>query len=177
MIIKKAEPKDIEKVIPFKDTSLTIEEFRGMIMEAQDKMEAVPNAMVGHDADNYCPLKHSFGDGIYVREIFMPKGTLIISKIHKFNHPYFVLKGKVSVLTEDGVRLIESPFQDMTKAGTKRALYIHEDTTWITVHVTEERDLEKIEDEIIAKDFNELDDFINKDVIEVKGEESCHIQR
>lgn len=172
MIIRKAESKDIEKI---KDTPLTIEEFRGKIMEAQKKMEAVPNAMVGHDADNYCPLKHSFGDGIYVREIFMPKGTLIISKIHKFNHPYFVLKGKASVLTEDGVKLVEAPFQDMTKAGTKRALYIHEDMTWTTVHATEEKDLDKIENEIIAKDFKGLDEFINKNIIEVKEvKELCH---
>ena len=29
------------------------------------------------------PLKHYFTKGLYCREIFMPKGTLLTSKIHK----------------------------------------------------------------------------------------------
>ncbi len=96
---------------------------------------------------------------MYVREIFAPAGKLIVTKIHKKAHPYFVLKGKVSVLTEDGPVLIEAPYYGITPAGTKRVCFIHEDTLWVTVHVTEHTDLEKIEEDVIAKDFNEL--FLN----------------
>ena len=35
-------------------------------------------------------------------------------------------------------------------------LYIHEDTVWTTVHITKERDLKKIEKQIIAKDYNDF---------------------
>ena len=44
-----------------------------------------------------CPLVHRFTEGLYVREIFMPAGSLITSKIHKTQHQYFILKGAVSV--------------------------------------------------------------------------------
>lgn len=87
----------------------------------------------------------------------MPKGMLVTSKIHKKTHPYFVLIGDVSVLTDEGVVRIKAPYVGITKAGTKRLLYIHEETVWITVHVTNETDLKKIEDEIIAKTFDDLD--------------------
>ena len=86
----------------------------------------------------------------------MPKEMFIASKIHKTDHPYFVMSGDVSVVTEEGVVRIKAPYWGITKAGTKRALYTHEETVWCTVHVTKETDLKKIEEEIIAKDFTEL---------------------
>ena len=39
------------------------------------------------------PLNHRLKDGLYTREIFMPKGTLVVSFIHKQSHPSFFLKG------------------------------------------------------------------------------------
>ena len=137
-----------------------ITEFRNKIQEFEEKMSQVPGAHHG-DWDK-CPLKHTFADGIYIREIFMPKGMLIVSKIHKVRHPYFVLKGDLSVLTEEGEVRIFAPYFGITPAGTKRLLYIHEDTVWITVHATEETDLEKIEEDIIAKSYDELTGTIQK---------------
>ena len=108
------------------------------------------------------PLKHTFVDGAYVREITMPKGALLTSKIHKVCHPYFVLKGDVSVLTEKGVQRIKAPYSGITPAGTKRILYIHEETVWTTIHVTKEKDLKKIEEEVIANSFDEIPDESKK---------------
>ncbi len=135
----------------------TKEEFRAGIIDFEEKLKQVPGALNGHEMDEeMCPLKHTFVDGAYVREIFMPKGLLLTSKIHKVTHPYFILKGDVSVATEEGVVRIKAPFYGVTKAGTKRLLFIHEETLWITVHVTKETDLEKIEEEIIAPNFESL---------------------
>ena len=142
-----------------------ITEFRNKIQEFEEKMSQVPGAHRG-DWDK-CPLKHTFADGIYIREIFMPKGMLIVSKIHKAKHPYFVLKGDLSVLTEEGEVRIIAPYSGLTPAGTKRLLYIHEDTVWITVHATEETDLEKIEEDIIAKSFDELPERKTEDIPEL----------
>ena len=105
------------------------------------------------------PLKHVFGDNIYIREITMPAGQLITSKIHKYTHPYFILKGKVSVITEEGTMHIQAPYWGITKAGTKRALYIHEECVWVTVHSNPDdtQDVDKIEGKIIAKTFTEFD--------------------
>ncbi len=126
---------------------------RDKILEFEDKLSEMPGAMFG---DAY-PLKHTFVDGAYVRQITMPKGLLVTSKIHKICHPYFILKGDVSVLTEEGVVRLKAPYSGITPAGTKRVLYCHEETVWTTVHVTKETDLKKIEKEIIAKNFAEID--------------------
>ena len=128
---------------------------REKILTIEDKMREHPEVMIG----DCCPLKHTFVDGAYVREITMPKGMLLTSKIHKICHPYFILKGDVSVLTEEGVKRIKAPYSGITQPGTKRVLYMHEETVWTTVHVTKETDLEKIEQEIIAKTYDEVPNF------------------
>jgi hypothetical protein len=156
------------------DLLLTKEErvraFRNGIVRFEKALSSVDGALIGHEMDeSACPLKHIFVDGAYVREIFMPKGMLITSKIHKILHPYFVMKGKCSVLTEDGPVLIHAPFYGVTKPGTKRLLFIHEDTTWVTVHVTRETDLEAIEEQIIASTFEDV-----PCIEENKGGTICH---
>jgi quercetin dioxygenase-like cupin family protein len=103
-------------------------------------------------------LKHNFAEGVYVREIFIPKGSLIVGKIHKHSHPNFLMKGEVSVLTEEGPKRLKAPLSMISPAGTKRVVYAHEDTVWITVHVTKKTNLKKIEKDIIAKTYAELPD-------------------
>ena len=141
------------------DKKWTREEFRVGIVGFERELMKVVGAVVAHNAlvEGMCPLKHTFADGVYIREIFMPKGTLLTSKIHKTNHPYFIMKGDVSVATEEGIVRLVAPYSGITKAGTKRLLYMHEDTVWITVHATPYKDVLKIEEEIIARDFNEID--------------------
>jgi len=82
-----------------------------------------------------CPLRHWFPKGMYVREITMPAGAFITSKIHRFESPFTVSKGRVSVYTDGGgVEEIEAPYTGITSPGTRRALFIHEDTVWTTYH-------------------------------------------
>jgi len=127
------------------------------ILYVEKKLAEMPGAIIGHDNDaKNLPLKHTFVEGAYIREIFMPKGTLLTSKIHKTRHAYFVMKGDCSVLTDEGVVRIKAPYQGITEPGTKRILYMHEDTVWVTVHVTNETDLDKIEEQIIAKTFEDI---------------------
>jgi len=134
-------------------------ELRGRIVAFESALSNVPDAKFGDDA---CPLEHIFADGLYIRKMFAPKGMLNVSKLHKTTHPYFILTGDVSVITETGVVRIKAPFTGITKAGTKRVVYFHEDTVWITVHSTMETDLERIEEELIAKSYDELPEHVKK---------------
>ena len=79
----------------------------------------------GEALDDYNPLKHTFADGCYIREIFSPANQLMVSKIHKKEHPYFLMSGKLSILTEDGVKHLVAPCNGITKPGTKRIIYTH----------------------------------------------------
>lgn len=99
-----------------------------------------------------CPLVHRFTPGLYTREIFMPAGSMITSLIHKTEHPFFVLKGSVSVFNEsDGeVKQIEAPYVGITKPGTRRVLYVHSDCVWVTTHPTDVVPKSESEEDILA---------------------------
>lgn len=98
------------------------------------------------------PLRHLFTPGLYTREIFLPAGSIAVTKIHKTEHPFVISLGSVTVWTkEDGVVTLRAPHTGVTKPGTHRAILVHEDTIWSTFHPTPETDLEKIEDAIIEK--------------------------
>lgn len=129
-------------------------EFRERITDLQEDMIS-GGALVGKELHDLNPVKHTFAGGCYVREIFNPAGLLLMTKIHKKEHPFFLMKGKMSILTEDGVKVVEAPYSGVTQPGTKRAIYTHEDCVFITVHATEKQTPEEVEEEVIAKDFND----------------------
>lgn len=125
------------------------------ILKLENALAKVPGAIFG-DSD-MLPLKHSFAPGVYVREIFIPKGSILTGKIHRHAHPNFLMKGEVIVVTEyKGREHLKAPMSMISQAGTKRAIIALEDTIWITVHVTDETDLKKIEDYVIAPSYEAL---------------------
>lgn len=140
---------------------------RAQIMALQDAMVAeLDRAGIDREQElaRLCPLKHVFAPGgtckhVYAREILLPAGLTIVGKIHKYAHLNMLMKGRVSVFTEKGREDFVGPLTMVSQAGTKRAVYAHEDTIWVTVHLTNSTDLEEIEAEIIAKDFAELERF------------------
>ena len=131
--------------------SMPLQEFRDKTALLNTKVRNIPGALTERsEIDKVNPLEHFFGDGMYARKVVMPAGQLIVSMIHKQTHPYFIMSGDVSVLTEDGVKRYKAPYFGMTKGGTQRILYTHEETTWITVQQTHETDLNKIEKDVMT---------------------------
>lgn len=146
---------------------LNKDKIRKDIINLESEIRKRPDALIGDNS--HCPLKHSFADGIYVREIFIPKGTLIVGKIHKHSHPNFLLHGEVSVMTEEGPKKLKAPLSMISPPGTKRVVYAHEDCVWITVHRTNKTNLKKIEKEVIAKTYHELPN-VDKRILEFVNE-------
>ena len=130
-------------------------EYRNAVIDLEKKIKKIDGALVGEKLNKYNPLKHTFAKGYYIREINTPAGQFIVTKIHKEEHPFFLMKGECSVLTEDGPKRIKAPYYDITKAGTKRVIYIHTDVTWVTVHATDLKTVEEVEEKVIAKDFDD----------------------
>ena len=107
------------------------------------------------------PLKHDFSDGLYTREIFMPKGTVVVSFIHKQNHPSFFLSGEMSVLNDKGeINRIKAPMKVMTEIGTQRVAYMHEDCVWVCVYRTDKETIEEAEKDIYTEDYKELPEYV-----------------
>lgn len=85
------------------------------------------------------PLEHTFPPGMYVRKIFMPAGTIVTSRVHLFEHPFFIMQGRCSVISEnEGSVVYTAPHSGTTLPNTRRFIYVHEDTVWATVHVNPE---------------------------------------
>ena len=147
----------MEKREEKRQLQLSKEQFRNGIMKVQENLENHPNGLTGEALEKLNPLKHSFADGCYIREIFNPKGELAVTKIHKVSHPIFLMKGDMTILMEDGIKRIKAPHYGITPAGTKRIIYCHEDCVFVTVHATKLTDIKAIEEEVISKDFDEFD--------------------
>lgn len=101
------------------------------------------------------PVKNYFSQGVYAREIFIPAGTILTGKIHKYSQLNILVMGEMDVLVDDEVKRIKAPFTVVSPPGTKRIAKAISDCIWITVHGTEETDLDKIEHHFIAENEDE----------------------
>ena len=139
--------------------------------KSRENIFAIEDAIRNNTDPNYktyigdneaCPVKHTFSDGIYVREMFVPKGMMLVGKIIKQAHHIFLMSGKIAIITEDGEKIMEGPCSVVAKGGTKRVGYALTDVVWINVHpnITDTQDLDKLEQEVIAKDYDEYDRYL-----------------
>jgi hypothetical protein len=142
-----------------------------IIRENDDRLDELEVAMLENFEPVHCLTTHKFTDGMYIREIFMPAGSLITSKIHKTEHPYIVSYGKAAVSIDgDDWDEITAPYTGITIPGTRRVLYIIEDCIWTTFHRVDgmkseynnldnkekEKIVEKIEENILEPHLNYL---------------------
>ena len=84
-------------------------------------MKTLEGSVHGDLRDDY--YKHEFINGLYVRTIYAPKGWLAVTMIHKKPSPYFFMKGKVSMFTEEGETILEAPMRGMSQVGTCRLFF------------------------------------------------------
>lgn len=141
-----------------RETALTpqlVEERRERIVQLEDAMKTLP-ASYDMQEFNEGKVAHHFATGVYGRELFIPKGNVIVSKIHRGKTFNVIAKGKIAVICPNkGYNVYDGPFCFVSEPFTKRVVIALEDTLWITSHGTDKTDLNEVEEEIIAKDFSE----------------------
>tara|TARA_Y100000361_G_scaffold152599_1_gene172435 strand:+ start:256 stop:711 length:456 start_codon:yes stop_codon:yes gene_type:complete len=120
--------------------------------------------VVTHQDSEHFPLKHTFADGIYVRQMSMKPGSVVVGAIHKHLHVWFLLTGHISVATEDVIEEYVAPCYVVATPGTKRVIYANEESVFVNIHKnpTNTQDIQQLEKDIVAKDFKEYEDYINK---------------
>ena len=119
------------------------------------------------------PVMHHFAPNVYLRQMDAKAGTLVVSKMHRTEHLNILLKGSLTVATENGIEHLKAPLILKSMPGTKRIGYFHEDSSWITVHPTSSTDLEEIEKEVIVPN-DEINDFLKSIGYEFKEFALCH---
>ena len=99
---------------------------------------------------------HHFAPGVYAREVRIPADTCVTGKVHRTEHLNICAVGYLTVVNGDERREIRGPCVFTSPPGTKRAAVVHEDTVWITIHATEETNVEKLEGVLVHNDPEEL---------------------
>lgn len=160
--LEKTEELGLNHVFSFDEAWDFIEYKRSQQLfdEAVSRFDKSISKSVNYLGDNALhamnPTTHSFADGQYIREIYNPADAIIITKIHKKNHPFFLLEGKMTIITLEETITIEAPHYGVTKAGTKRIIYTHEPCRFVTVHRTDSTSISEIEEEVVTDSFDEL---------------------
>lgn len=137
------------------------EDTRTKILKLQEAMFADPRF------DPQCkdfPVTHFTAPGMYARQMLIPAGSIIVGKIHKHAHLNQISYGHVRVMTEFGPMEIKGPHTFTSQPGTKRVVYALADTLWTTFHLNpndldpeSEADMRELEDEIIAKSYEDFE--------------------
>ena len=103
--------------------------------EVRDRLETLLAEMRQNSLKAELPLNHYHTDGLYARELLLPKGTFAIGEIQKFPHVSVISKGEISMLNEDGgVTRVKAPCTIVSKPGVRKCGFAHEDTVWTTIH-------------------------------------------
>ena len=160
---------DLSSVIDIPSRQLSVAEYREWISEIEQGVLGLPGSVhsaVDTGTSIGLSVSHTVTPGLYVRELTMPAGLLIVSRIHLREHPFYILSGEVSVYDGDSVSTFFGPYKGITLPGTKRVLYTHEDTVWVTFHVTDKTTVEELEKsgELVCDKFEEFDAIVNSEV-------------
>ena len=110
------------------------------------------------------PLKHTFADGVYIRQMDMKAESMVVGAIHNHLHVWFLLTGKLAIATEKTIEEFISPCYVLAEPGSKRVIYAIEDSTFVNVHKNPKniKDIKKLEDEIVSLTFEDYEEYINK---------------
>ncbi len=101
---------------------------------------------------------HDFCEGVYIRTLKIPKGFTVVGKIHRHACFNILLSGSIQIALTDGSSVtMTAPHVFKSEPGEKKAGFALEDTIWLNIHATEEKDLQKIEEQLIVPSFEALD--------------------
>ena len=115
-----------------------------------EKIEALELACLDQEQVS-CDVTHSFGPGVYIRQVTIPAGTFAIGHHQNLEHMNVMVKGKVSMIADDGtINILTAPFTYVAKPGRKIS-YVHEDVVWLNIYSTTETDVEKLEATYLTK--------------------------
>ena len=143
----------------YKDKVKQIEDYFTNVADGEDIVAGNGKELIYPAMWEY---KHSFADGIYVREMRMKKGQLGFSAIHKHSYVFFLLSGILASSKEEGVEEFIAPCYIISPQGAKRIVYAVEDCVITTVNAnpTNTRDLKEIEEINVAFNWEEYEEYL-----------------
>jgi len=129
------------------------------IAKSRDEVIDVVENIIANQPQVECPVTHRFTPNMYIREVFVPTGTILTSEIHKEEHPHVLSLGRITMWDGEGGEVtVSAPYCGITKANARRVVYVHESCIFITFHVTDQTTVEGAEKDIFVDYENVLMD-------------------
>ena len=145
----------------YRDKITKIEEYLASIADGENVVVGNGNEVIYPDMWGY---KHSFADGIYIREMTMQKGQMGFSAIHKHSYGFFLMSGILASSKEEGAEEFVAPCYVISPQGAKRIVYAIEDCVIATVHAnpTNTEDLDELARVNVAFNWGEYEEYLKE---------------
>jgi hypothetical protein len=136
-------------------------DFINKVEELESTMLAMNTPLIAKGNSDMFPLKHSFSEGVYIREMFMKKDGFVIGKLYKISHTWFLLKGEITVATDEGVNHYIAPCYVHAPEGTKRVIHAIEDTIFVNVYPNPDNitNIETLEDMLTCTSYDKYKEY------------------
>ena len=94
---------------------------------------------------------HHFSDGLYAKQMMIPKGFMAGMHAHVYSHLSILAKGQVIVRTDFEQKEYSAPACIEIKSGIFHSIEALEDSQWFCIHATEETDISKVDEVLIQR--------------------------
>jgi quercetin dioxygenase-like cupin family protein len=95
-------------------------------------------------------IAHHFSDGLYAKETHIAAGEMLMQHKHEYSHLSVLAKGKVVVVKDGDIQIVEAPACIEIVAGENHGVKAITDVVWFCIHATDEKDPSKV-DEVLIK--------------------------
>ena len=156
---------ELEKILdntPAKSYKDKVKQIEDYFVSIADGENVIGNGREITYGEGLWEYKHSFAEGLYIREMRMKKGQLGFSAIHKHSYGFFLLSGLLASSKEEGVEEFVSPCYIISPQGAKRIVYALEDCVIVTVHAnpTNTEDLDELAKINVVFNWDEYEEYL-----------------
>jgi hypothetical protein len=123
-------------------------------------------------------LKHYRGDNLYVREAHFSKESVAIGRVHKYDHVFILIKGRVTLWSKEGRTTYTAPTIIESKSGTQRVAYFREDSICMNIHgcIDDEFSNESAEEMFTVKSQRDYLEFINTNILNLTHDTDAQLE-
>ncbi len=121
----------------------------GTFTEAQ--IEILEGWFLRHFGAAAMEVEHRFAPGVYMRTITMPTGSYVIGHKHNTSHANVILSGDALVMMDGEIRKFSAGDVVNSNSGVRKMLFIMQECRWMTIHPTEETDIQRLEETLVTK--------------------------
>lgn len=86
----------------------------------------------------------------YIKQMHIPEGMIALSHSHKYNHYSILAKGHALVVVDGEKKEYFAGDIVLIKARQEHQIHALTDITWFCLHVTDEEDLDQIDETLIG---------------------------